>query len=225
MEGVLNTMNDEAAGDTTLLHFDEKDQGLAIFLYEKFIKPREPEPPEDLEVDLLQALEEYLARHPPNEASSSAEDNPAEPSQDDSMEIGVPDDTQRCGWMDEITNQRCPQFVLAGLKAMLLHLNTAHNVSGSEKAPKECRWAVLRPGYESACGATFQRRNVPRHIAKHLGLRWICNLCDKSFARSDLLKSHRRKDHQAQDKSEIETKLQMAWALSCTMRGAPTHPQ
>lgn len=24
MEGVLNTMNDEAAGDTTLLHFDMK---------------------------------------------------------------------------------------------------------------------------------------------------------------------------------------------------------
>ncbi|KAG2753971.1 hypothetical protein P692DRAFT_20870093 [Suillus brevipes Sb2] len=222
MEGWLNTMDDEASDDT-LLHFDEKDLPLAIFLYEKLIKPREPEPPEYPITDLLQASEEFSAGRPSNEASSGAEDHPAEPSQDDSTESGVPDDAQQCGWMDEITNQRCPQFVLAGVKAMLAHLNTAHDVSGSEKDRKECRWAVVRSGYDSACGAEFQRRNVPRHIAKHLGLRWICNLCDKSFARSDLLKSHERKDHQAQDNSEIEAKLQMAWDLACTKRGVPTH--
>jgi hypothetical protein len=113
--------------------------------------------------------------------------------------------------MDEITNQRCPQFVLAGEKAMLSHLNTAHGVSGSEKAPMVCRWAVLRSGNESACGDEFQRRTVPRHIRKHLGLRCICDLCDKSYARSDQLKSHRRKDHQAQNNGEMEAKLQMVW--------------
>lgn len=194
-----------------------QDQGLAIFLYEKFIKPREPEPPEDSEVDLLQALEEYLACHPPHEASSSAEDNPAEPSQDDSMENGVPDDMQQCGWIDEITNQRCPQPVLADLKAMLSHLNTEHDVRGSEKDLKECRWAVLRSGCESACGTISQRRNMPRHITMHLGLRFICNLCGKSFARPDLLKSHGRKDHQVQDNGEIEAKWQMAWVSIRTL--------
>ncbi|KAG1742502.1 hypothetical protein EDB19DRAFT_1701452 [Suillus lakei] len=97
--------------------------------------------------------------------------------------------------MDEITHQRCPEIVPAGLQPMLSHLNTVHNVCGSEKIPVECKWAVLRSGYKSACGMTSQRRNMPRHIAKHLGLRWSCKLCGKNFARPDLLRHHERKDH------------------------------
>lgn len=219
MEGVLRTMNDEA-GDDIPLHFNEEDWGLAMFLHQKFIHHREPEPLE--EAVLLQALEEYLADHLPHEASSGAGDYP-EPSQDDPMEIDVPHDTQQCGWVDEVTHRKCPAFVPAGLQPMLSHLNTAHKVCGSEKESKECRWAVLGSGYESACGATSQRRNMPRHIAKHLGLRWTCNLCDKNFARSDLLKYHARKDHQAPDTIEIDAKSH-SWPGFCHVPSAvPLH--
>jgi hypothetical protein len=176
-----------------------------MFLYWKFIhdqKPLKGMP----EADLLQALDEFSAVHPHTEASLGAEDHP-EPSQDDPMDIIIPDDTQQCGWMDEATHRKCLAFVPTGLQSMLLHLNTAHDVSGSEKESKECRWAVLRSGYEYACGKKFQRRNVPRHVATHLGVRYACDLCNKHFSRSDLLKSHERKDHEAQDNCEIDAKL------------------
>jgi hypothetical protein len=119
-------------------------------------------------------------------------------------ETGVPEDTQQCGWVDEVTHRRRIMFGPPGLKWMLSHLNTAHDVRGPGKTLKECRWAVLCSGYESVCGTTMQHRNLPRHIAEwHLGVRWICNLCGKSFSRSDILKSHERKDHwQAPDTSE-----------------------
>ncbi|KAG2142267.1 uncharacterized protein EDB93DRAFT_611079 [Suillus bovinus] len=164
-----------------------------MFFYGKFIHDRET-PKEISEAELLQALEEYLAAHPPNEASSGAEDHP-EPSQDDSTEIGAPDSMQKCHWMDETTHRKCSELVPAGLRSMLSHLNTVHNVNGSEKTKMECRWAVLRSGYESPCGGESQRRNMPRHIAKHLGLRWPCGQCDKVFARSDLLREHEHSHH------------------------------
>jgi hypothetical protein len=106
-----------------------------------------------LEADLLQVLERYWAVHLPNQISSGTEGLPDDPvdeehfkvhmfnetstgdhpahSQDDPMEIGIPSDMQQCGWMDETTNQRCPQFVPAGLQPlqlMLSHLNTVDNV-------------------------------------------------------------------------------------------------
>ncbi|KAG1851334.1 hypothetical protein DFJ58DRAFT_792848 [Suillus subalutaceus] len=164
-----------------------------MFLYEKFIHHKEPL--EELsEADLLQASEEYLAVHPSNEAGSCTEDHP-EPSQDGPTEVGVPGNTWQCGWMDETTNRRCPELVPAGLQPMLSHLNTVHNVCGSERISMECKWAVPCSGYEFPCGNISQRRNIPRHIAKHLGLRYGCKLCGKDFARSDLLKYHERKDH------------------------------
>jgi hypothetical protein len=190
-----------------------------MFLHETFIAHREPLT-QLLEADLLQALERYWAVHPPNQISSGTEglaDDPVdeehftvhmfnetgtgdhpEHSQDDPMEIGVPSDTRQCGWMDETTNRRCPQFVLAGLQPlqpMLSHLNTVHNVRGSEKDPIECKWVVHRSGCEFSCGKVSQRRNIPRHIAKHMGLRWMCQLCYKHFARSDLLRCHEHDDH------------------------------
>lgn len=228
MEDVLNRVNC-AAGDDVLFHFMNENWGLAMFLYEKLIRDKEPleemeeavllqaseeyfalHPPNEASSGtedhpepsqnnlaeigvLLQALEEFLALHPPNEASSGTEDHP-ELSQDD-MENGVPDDKQRCGWIDEMTNRKCFEVVPAGLRPMLLHLNMAHDVCGSETIKKECKWAVLRSGHESACGVPSQRRNMPRHIAKHLGLRWTCKLCSKNFARSDLLKIHERNSH------------------------------
>lgn len=194
-------MNGEA-GDGTLLYFSEEDWGLAMFLYEKFIHHREHlEEMEMPEAVLLQALEEYLAVHPPNEAGSGTKDR-LEPSQDGSTDVGVTGDTQQCGWMDETTDQRCPEFVPAGLRPMLSHLNVVHDVRGPEKDLMECKWAVPRSaGYESACGMISQRRSMPRHIAKHLGLRCTCKICGKDFARSDLLKCHERKNHQVQDTS------------------------
>jgi hypothetical protein len=141
--------------------------------------------------------EEYFAAQVSNEVRSCTGDHP-ESSQDDPTEIGIPNDTQQCGWMDETTNRRCPQLVPAGLQPlqpMLSHLNTVHNVRGSEKDPIECKWVVHRSGCEYACGKVSQRRNIPRHIAKHMGLRWMCQLCYKHFARSDLLRCHERDDH------------------------------
>lgn len=190
------------AGDNLPLQFNEEDWELAMFFYETFIHHREP-PTEMPEAILLQVLKEYLAVHLPNEASSGKEDHP-EPSQDDPTEISVSGDTRQCCWMDETTHRKCLELVPAGLQPMLSHLNTVHNVCGSEKTPTECKWAVLRSGCESACGSTSQRRNMPRHIAKHLGLRWACRLCDKDFARPDLLRLHERKDHQVQDTGEID---------------------
>ncbi|KAG2153386.1 hypothetical protein DEU56DRAFT_483192 [Suillus clintonianus] len=211
MADILTTGSYEA-GDGTLLVFQEEvrillwrgiisakrflqDEGLAMFLYEKFFRHGPPQP-EISETAALQAFDEYFTNLLSNEVSSGAEDHP-EPSQppDDPVE-NVPDDMQRCHWMNEATHQKCPALVSKGLKSMLSHLNRAHGVSGSEKIQKECKWAVLRSGSESACGTTFQRRNIPRHVAKHLGLRWLCKLCGKSFARSDLLKPHVRKDHE-----------------------------
>jgi hypothetical protein len=138
--------------------------------------------------------EEYFAAQMSNEVRSCTGDHP-ESSQDDPTEIGVPNDTQQCGWMDETTNRRCPQFVPAGLYPMLSHLNTVHNVRGPERIMIKCRWAVLRSGHESACGNKFQRRHVRRHIAPHLGLRWTCRLCGNDFSRPDLLSDHERKHH------------------------------
>ncbi|KAG2074828.1 hypothetical protein BDR04DRAFT_1092407 [Suillus decipiens] len=229
MGDVLNTVNCEAGSDV-LFDFMTENWGLGMFLYEKFIRDKEPleeleeavllqasgeyfalHPPNEASSGtedhpgpsqnnsaeigvLLQALEECLALHPPNEASSATEDHP-EPFQNDPTEYGAPDDKQRCGWIDETTNRKCSEVVPAGLHPMLSHLNTAHNVCGPERTTIECKWAVLRSGHESACGVPSQRRNMPRHIAKHLGLRHTCKLCDKHFARSDLLKDHERKDH------------------------------
>lgn len=118
-------------------------------------------------------------------------------------ETGAPDDTQQCGWVDEATHRKCIAFVPAGLKSMLSHLVTAHDVRGSEKELTACKWAVLCSGYEFACGTTMRHYNMPRHITVHLGMRWICNLCGKSFSRYDILRFHESKDHwQAPDTSE-----------------------
>ncbi|KAG1818011.1 uncharacterized protein BJ212DRAFT_120326 [Suillus subaureus] len=117
-----------------------------------------------------------------NEARSCTGDQP-ETSQDDPAEISVQNNTQQCHWIDETTHRKCLEFV------------------PEEKDQKGCMWAVIHSGHESACGGISQRRNMPRHIAKHLGLRCTCKLCGKDFARSDLLKGHERKDHQVQDTS------------------------
>ncbi|KAG1794148.1 uncharacterized protein HD556DRAFT_441304 [Suillus plorans] len=206
-------MNSEADNDA-LLHFMEEvralwgraifsvkcflqDEGLALFLYEKFVHNKETPIEAVSEAVLLQALEEYFAI-PPTEASSGIEDRP-ESSQDGPTEIGVPDDMQKCGWMDEATHKECPELVPAGRQSMLSHLNKAHNVRGPEKTEIKCMWGVLQSGYKIPCGEKFQRRTAPRHMTKHLGFRWQCEQCEKSFARSDLLRSHERDKHEVQD--------------------------
>ncbi|KAG0703331.1 hypothetical protein DFH29DRAFT_450764 [Suillus ampliporus] len=175
-----------------------QDEGFFMFL-NKF----RPSPLTEIsETVLLQLKEEYdyltapdFADHLLHEVISLAEET-LEPSQPpgDPAESGAPEDT-RCRWVDKETNQRCNEPVPAGLKPMLLHLNKVHGVRGGEKTPIECRWAVLYSDCESACGTELQRRGIPRHIAKHLGLRSPCELCDKDFARADLLRDHIRKDH------------------------------
>ncbi|KAG1879805.1 hypothetical protein F4604DRAFT_534429 [Suillus subluteus] len=210
--------------------FHDADRGLAMFLYETFIANREPitelpeatllqaseiywafHPPNQISSGYPPVLEplqlpddpldeEYFTVHPPNEAGSDTEDRP-EPSRDGPTEVGVPEITWQCGWMDETTNRRCPELVPAGRQPMLSHLNTAHGVRGAGKTLIKCKWVVLRSGYEIPCGQTFQRRNIPRHTENHLRLRHMCKLCGAHFCRADLLKSHERKNHRVQDTS------------------------
>lgn len=210
------------AGNGTLLHLMEEvralwgraifsvkcflqDEGLALFFDKTFVHNKEIPIEEVSEAALLQALEKYLAI-PPTEASSGIEDHP-EPSQDDPTEIGVPDDAQECGWMNEATHEVCSELVPAGRPPMLLHLNTAHDIRGPETTEVECMWVVLKSGYKLPCGKKFQRRNIPRHIGTHLGLRFPCEQCEKSFTRSDSLRSHERDNHMVQDTSPTDAEL------------------
>lgn len=201
---ILDALISEA-GNGTLLHLMEEDEGLALFLDKTFVHNKEIPIEEVSEAALLQALEKYLAI-PPTEASSGIEDHP-EPSQDDPTEIGVPDDAQECGWMNDATHEVCSELVPAGRPPMLLHLNTAHDIRGPETTEVECMWVVLKSGYKLPCGKKFQRRNIPRHIGTHLGLRFPCEQCEKSFTRSDSLRNHERDNHMVQDTSATDAEL------------------
>jgi len=107
-------------------------------------------------------------------------------------ESGQMFNTQRCLWVDKLSNKICGDPVPAGLKAILDHLNRKHGVRGGEKEEVVCRWASDSGG---VCGEQFQRRNVPRHMGAHLCLRYPCQHCSKDFARSDLLRDHVREKH------------------------------
>ncbi|KAG1740834.1 uncharacterized protein EDB91DRAFT_1248222 [Suillus paluster] len=197
MTDIQNTVDgeDSEAGDVTLLHFCDEDVEFVMFLSRNFDFGQHPiaDMSESALLELKEKYDCYAASvdHLPHEVSSGAEETP-EPCRppDDPAESGVPKDVP-CLWVNKKTNQTCCKLVPAGRESMLLHLNTVHSVRGPEKLEIECRWA--------ACGAKFQRRNIPRHIAKHLGFRSSCKLCSKDFARQDLLKDHIDKDHSAQE--------------------------
>ena len=47
------------------------------------------------------------------------------------------------------------------------------------------------------CGIAFnQKSNLDRHMQRHTGEKLHCSLCEKSFARSDSLRSHQMKVHE-----------------------------
>jgi len=107
-------------------------------------------------------------------------------------ESGQTSNTQRCLWVDKLSNKICGDPVPAGSRAILDHLNRKHGVRGGEKKEVVCRWASDSGG---VCGEQFQRRNVPRHTRAHLHLQYNCDNCPKVYARADLLSKHVREKH------------------------------
>ena len=88
----------------------------------------------------------------------------------------------RCCWDD------CSIWMTCSKEAVKDHLTRIHNVEFKKHTdgPERCKWA--------GCSSSPKRSGLVRHFLTHLGLRWSCSVCKRSYTRTDSVKSHTRRE-------------------------------
>lgn len=78
----------------------------------------------------------------------------------------------------------CQEWISDDKRLMKDHLAKAHDIHlrGDPDADVMCRW--------NGCAASVMKSNFPRHVLKHLEVRWECSVCQKDFSRSDSVLEH-----------------------------------
>lgn len=84
----------------------------------------------------------------------------------------------RCRW------QNCGIWITPDKEAVKDHLTRIHNVVFKEKSTELtcCNWV--------GCSSTLQRCGLARHFLAHLGLKWLCSVCNGAYSRPDSVRYH-----------------------------------
>lgn len=91
----------------------------------------------------------------------------------------------RCRWRD------CQFWISSDNEAVKNHLTRTHNVvlqKVSERA--YCEWV--------GCSSSPQRSGLVRHFQTHLGLKWLCSVCERAYTRPDCVACHTRRESQCE---------------------------
>ncbi|KAF9222474.1 kinase-like protein [Gyrodon lividus] len=96
-----------------------------------------------------------------------------------------------CVWWSGV---RCGQSFFS-MPELVAHLQTAHGVDRSARELVVCMWGIQRGDVSVPCLAVLRRENLNRHIYVHLGHMYTCQLCGKTYSRSNTLKNHLFKMH------------------------------
>ena len=85
----------------------------------------------------------------------------------------------RCHWED------CGVWIVSEGRAIKDHIVSVHKVLKREDGSYHCEWVD--------CPKSGEWSGLVRHIQKHLRLRWLCSVCEKSFPRRDCVRGHANK--------------------------------
>ncbi|KIO10334.1 hypothetical protein M404DRAFT_903420 [Pisolithus tinctorius Marx 270] len=78
----------------------------------------------------------------------------------------------------------CQEWISDDQGLMKDHLAKAHDIHlrGDPDSDVMCRW--------NGCTASVMKSNFPRHVLRHLKVRWECSVCKKDFSRPDSVLAH-----------------------------------
>ena len=87
----------------------------------------------------------------------------------------------RCCWDD------CKIWITCSKEAIKDYLTRIHNVELKRRTDdsERCKWF--------GCASSPKRGGLVRHFLTHLGLKWSYSVCERSYARTDSVKSHTRR--------------------------------